>query len=156
MGIEYQNQNRLRKNWKNFIVICTHLKKKWTSRWNQEFRVFCWRCWNPSTEWRRTSFARTWLKWLKEAVSSFSDNKTPGEDGFTKEFYESFNDLIWRDLLNSYNAAFQGGSLSISQRMGIITLIPKVDEDLSELSNWRLITLLNIDYKILTKALAKK
>ena len=88
---------------------------------------------------------------LKEAVSSFSDNKTPGEDGFTKEFYESFYDLIWRDLLNSYNAAFQSGSLSISQRRGIITLIPKV----TELSNWLPISLLNIDYKILTKALAK-
>ena len=91
---------------------------------------------------------------LKEAVSSFSDNKTPSEDGFTKE---SFYDLIRRDLLNSYNAAFQGGSLSISQRRGIIiTLIPKADGDLSELSNWRLISLLNIDYKILTKAFAKR
>ena len=93
---------------------------------------------------------------LKEAVSSFSDNKTPGEDGFTKQFYESFYDLIWRDLLNSYNAAFQSGSLSISQRRGIITLIPKADGDLTELSNWRPISLLNIDYKILTKALAKR
>ena len=73
---------------------------------------------------------------LKEAVSSFSDNKTPGEDGLTKEFYVSFYDLIWRDLLNSFNAAFQGGSLPISQRRGIITLIPKADGDLSELSNW--------------------
>ena len=94
---------------------------------------------------------------LKEAVSSFSDNKTPGEDGFTKEFYESFYDLIWRDLLNSYNAAFQSGSLSISQRRGLITtLIPKADGDLTELFNWRPISLLNIDYKILTKALAKR
>ncbi|KAL9963239.1 hypothetical protein ACROYT_G032418 [Oculina patagonica] len=93
---------------------------------------------------------------LKEALGSFSDNKTPGEDGFTKEFYESFYDLIWRDLLNSYNAAFQSGSLCISQRRGIITLIPKADGDLSELSNWRPISLLNIDYKILTKALAKR
>ena len=95
-------------------------------------------------------------KELKEAVSSFSDNKTPGEDGFTKEFYESFYGLIWRDLLNSYEAAFQNGSLSISQRRGIITLIPKADGNLKELSNWRPISLLNIDYKILTKALAKR
>ena len=53
-------------------------------------------------------------------MSSFLD-KTPGEDGFTKEFHETFYDLIWRDLLNSYDAAFQSGSLSISQRRGIIT-----------------------------------
>ena len=93
---------------------------------------------------------------LKEVVSSFSDNKTPGEDGFTKEFYKFFYDLIWRDLLNSYEAAFQNGSPSISQRRGIITLIPKADGDLKELSNWRPISLRNIDYKILTKALAKR
>ena len=93
---------------------------------------------------------------LKEVVSSFSDNKTPGEDGFTKEFYEFFYDLIWRDLLNSYEAAFQNGSLSIFQRRRIITLIPKADGDLKELSNWRPISLLNIDYKILTKVLAKR
>ena len=65
-------------------------------------------------------------------------------------------DLIWRDLLNSYRAAFQNESLSISQRRGIITLIQKADGDLKELSNWRPISLLNIDYKILTKALAKR
>ena len=65
-------------------------------------------------------------------------------------------DLICRDLLHSYNVAFQSGPLSISQRRGIITLIPKADGDLSELSNWRPISLLNIDYKILTKALAKR
>ena len=78
-------------------------------------------------------------------VSSFSDNKAPGEDGFTKEFYKSFYDLIWRDLLNSYEAAFQNGSLSISQRRRIITLIPKADGDLKELANWRPISLLNVD-----------
>ena len=93
---------------------------------------------------------------FKEVVRSFSDNKTPGEDGFTKEFYESFYDLIWRDFLNSYAAAFQNGSVSISQRRGIITLIPKADGDLKELANWRPISLLNVDYKILTKALAKR
>ena len=89
-------------------------------------------------------------------MSSFSDNKTPGEDGFTKKFYETFYDLIWRDLLVSYEASFQNGSLSISQSRGIITLIPKADGDFKQLSNWRPISLLNMDYKILTKALAKR
>ena len=59
-------------------------------------------------------------KELKGALSSFADNKTPGEDGFTKEFYEAFFDLLWKDLLNSYNEGFRKGSLSISQRRGII------------------------------------
>ena len=40
---------------------------------------------------------------LKDVLTSFADNKSPGEDGFTKEFYEVFFDLLWKDLLNSYN-----------------------------------------------------
>ena len=87
---------------------------------------------------------------------SFSDNKSPGEDGFTKEFYQTFFDLLCKDLLNSYIEAFQQGSLSISQRRGTITLIPKEEFNLTDLKNWRPITLLNIDYKIISKVLAKR
>ena len=45
---------------------------------------------------------------------------------------------------------------SISQRRGVITLIPKEDSDLLDLQNWRPITLLNIDYNIASKTLAKR
>ena len=93
---------------------------------------------------------------LKKALNGFSENKTPGEDGFTKEFYETFFDLVWRDMLNSYNAAFETDSLSVSQRRGTITLIPKSDGNLSELSHWRPISLLNVENKILTRILAKR
>ena len=48
------------------------------------------------------------------------------------------------------------GELSISQRRGIITLIPKEDGSLLDLSNWRPITLLNVDLKIASKAIAKR
>ena len=81
---------------------------------------------------------------LREALTSFTDNKSPGEDGFTKEFYQTFFDLLCNDLLNSYNEAFRKGSLSVSQKRGTITLIPKGDENLTELKNWRPISLLSI------------
>ena len=68
----------------------------------------------------------------KNVLHSFEKNKTPGEDGFTKEFYETFFDLLKQNLLDSYNEAFQKGSLSVSQRRGVISLIPKNDSDLSE------------------------
>lgn len=95
---------------------------------------------------------------LKDALTSVADNKSPGEDGFTKEFYEAFFDLLGKYLLNSdnNNEAFNRGSLSVSQKRGTITLIPEGDENLSDLKNWRPISLLNIDYKILSKALAKR
>ena len=96
------------------------------------------------------------LEELKDALASFADNKSPGEDGFTKEFYQTFFDLIGKDLLNSYNDSFHKGSLSISQKRGSITLIPKGDVNLTDLKNWRPITLLNVDYKLLAKVLAKR
>ena len=64
--------------------------------------------------------------------------------------------MLQDDLLNSYNEAFHKGKLSVSQRRGIISLIPKEDNDLSELTSWRPITLLNVDYKILAKTIAKR
>ena len=86
------------------------------------------------------------------------NNKAPGEDGFTVEFYMFlfFFDLLGCDLVASFNAAYDANELTISQRRGVITLIPKEDGSLLELSNWRPVTLLNVDCKIATKAIAKR
>ena len=46
--------------------------------------------------------------------------------------------------------------LSILQRRETITLIPKEDESVTLLNNWRPITLLNVDYKIASKAITKR
>ena len=62
---------------------------------------------------------------LLNALKGFQPGKTPGDDGFTKEFYEIFFELLWGNLIDSFNAAFQTGKMSISQRRGIISLIPK-------------------------------
>ena len=92
----------------------------------------------------------------KESLDTFSPGKSPGEDGFTVEFYLTFFDLIGEDLVNSLNSAYQNGELSISQHRGVISLIPKEDSSLLKLENWRPITLLNVDYKIASKAIAKR
>ena len=92
----------------------------------------------------------------KEALSSFSENKSPGEDGFTAEFYIKFFDILGEDLVRSLNHAFEKGELSISQRRGVITLLPKDESSLLDLKNWRPITLLNVDYKVAAKAIAAR
>ena len=91
---------------------------------------------------------------IKNAIKCFQKGKTPGDDGFSVEFYETFIELIGSNLLDSYNEAFQENKLSISQRRGIINLVPKGDENLNDLRNWRPITLLNVDYKILARIIA--
>ena len=59
-------------------------------------------------------------------------------------------------LIRSLNRSYQKGKLAITQRRGIISLIPKKDKVLNELKNWRPITLLNCDYKIVSKAIASR
>ena len=70
----------------------------------------------------------------KKVLETFEDDKSPVEDGFTAEFYKHFFDLVGTDLINSLNQAFEVGELSISQRRGVIILIPKEDSNLLTLA----------------------
>ena len=54
------------------------------------------------------------------------------------------------------NYALTKGELSLDQRRAVISLIPKKDKDRLFIRNWRPISLLTTDYKILTKCLAKR
>jgi len=69
-------------------------------------------------------------------------------------FKESTLDLLGGNLLDCYNEAFHENQLSILQRRGIISLIPKSEENLNEITCWCPITLLNADYKILARIIA--
>ena len=68
-------------------------------------------------------------------LASFEKDKSPGEDGYTVEFYLAFFDLVGENLVRSLNAGHEKGRLSISQRRGAITLIPKEDTSLNLLQN---------------------
>ena len=96
------------------------------------------------------------LNECSSAIRNMSNNKTPGTDGFPIEFYKFFFKDISKNLLDSFNFSFQNGKLSADQRRGIISLIPKPDKDPAFLKNWRPISLLNTDYKILTKCIANR
>ena len=93
---------------------------------------------------------------LKVAVKQIKKGKCPGSDGLPTEFYTCFWEEIEELVYNSLEFAYEIGELSNEQKRGIITLIPKKDLDRLNIRNWRPITLLNTDYKILTKALAIK
>ena len=58
--------------------------------------------------------------------------------------------------LDSYNEPYDKGKMSIFQRRGIISLMSKGENYLVELTNRRPSTLLNVDYKILARAFAKR
>ena len=85
-----------------------------------------------------------------------ANNKSPGSDGLTTNFYKFFWPDIRNLLIESYEYTYKDKKLSQEQKLAIINLIPKKDKDLRFLKNWRPVSLLNTDYKILTKALAEK
>ena len=61
----------------------------------------------------------------EEALKCMNADKTPGTDGLPVEFYKAFWDDISTHLLSVLNFAFESGCLSITQKRGIIKLIPK-------------------------------
>ena len=97
---------------------------------------------------------RVTIEEISEVLNSFKDNKVLGIAGLPSEFYKKFWHLLVDSLVESFNEAFDSGFLSSSQRQAIITLIDKKDKDITLLSNWRPISLLNTDVKLLSKVLA--
>ena len=92
---------------------------------------------------------------LRKAVIAMENNKSPGCDDLTSNFYKHFWPILGNQLTRVYNYAFNNGLLTVSQRRGTITLLFKKG-DCTQLKNWWPVTLLNTDYKILTKALANR
>ena len=95
-------------------------------------------------------------KECSDALKSMKSDKSPGTDGLPCEFYKVFCNDLAELLINSLNYSYKTGKLSISQRRGVIKLIPKRDAELNAIKNWRPLTLLNCDYKIATKAIASR
>ena len=84
------------------------------------------------------------------------DNKSSGNDGLSKEFYQPFLGRYKDVFINSLKEAKIKGSLSLSQRQTVIKFLEKKDRDKRFIKNWRPISLLSVDIKILSKALAAK
>ena len=95
------------------------------------------------------------LSEIDSVYKSLKNNKSPGWDGLTAEFYKIFWEDIKDILFNCYKEAIETGSLSPSQRIGILTLIPK-PKNVAFIKNWRPITLLNVDYKIFTHVIKNR
>ena len=90
------------------------------------------------------------------AIKSFQNNKTPGIDGLTKEFYSKLFPLFGKHFVNIINFSYDIQQLSNSQRLGLITLICKNNDEPEHLKNWRPISLLNCDYKIISKVITNR
>jgi len=92
---------------------------------------------------------------LYTAIQSGGRNKAPGSNGIGREFYITDWETIREDLLEIMNQMFLHKSLTTHQKHGIIVSLPKNNGD-QTLDGYHQITLLNTDYKILARIMARR
>lgn len=90
---------------------------------------------------------------LEGAMKGLGGGKVPGIDGLPKEFYAAFWGILGKDFLEVVGAVLERGLLGRTMREGVLTLLHKKGEK-EDLGNFRPITLLCADYKIIARVLA--
>ena len=92
---------------------------------------------------------------LLSAVRNMQGQRAPGIDGLTAEFFKAYWDILGQDVLEVFNECLASGSMPVSCRRAVLTLLPKKG-NLQDIKNWRPVSLLCVDYKILSKVLASR
>ena len=124
-GILVETQDEILKETTNFYKLLYTLEK--TDDWAQDYLLNNLKQ-TLTDEDKDSMESEITLNEILIAIKSLANEKSPGCDGLTAEFYKTFSNVIGNDLVEVINNGFQKGELSITMRRGVIVLIPKGGE----------------------------
>ena len=93
---------------------------------------------------------------IYKSLTSFKNNKSPGNDRLTIEFYCCFWNDIKDIFMTSLCESKKLKQLCVSQRQAIIKLLEKPNKDKRFVANWKPISLLNFDLKIISNSFSTR
>ena len=96
------------------------------------------------------------LQEIQGAIASLAKGKVPGTDGLPAEFFATYSDLLAPKLVDLYKNAQELGRLPVSTREALVVPLHKPGRPESDHTAYRPLSMLNIDYKILSRILATR
>lgn len=91
---------------------------------------------------------------IRAVIKDLKKDSAPGPDGFSTHYFKTFTELLSPYLSRFFNSLSKAFHLDPAANLAYISVISKLGKDPSEVSNYRPISLINNDLKIMTKRLA--
>lgn len=93
---------------------------------------------------------------IRGAIKGMAREKTPGPDGLPSDFYQIFVDILASQLERLYETSLEVRRLPPSIREALVVPLPKTQSVHPKVTDFRPLSMLNLDFKILSKALATR